>query len=171
MNENWGKLHFFLTFMFLNGTFFPMHILGVVGFPRRLADPYHYEHVLGTCMPLNQFMTWCAIVHGRVAGHLRRQLLLQHVLRTARAAAIRGTPTAWNGRPPARRATATSISNRSSTAARTNTARPRSTPTTTRRPSRRRGPTQPPADAPLALADDQPGHERGHGFVLRIDLA
>ena len=43
MNETWGKVHFFLTFIFLNGTFYTMHILGAVGFPRRLADPYDYE--------------------------------------------------------------------------------------------------------------------------------
>ena len=67
MNDSWGKLHFFLTFIFLNGTFYPMHILGAVGFPRRLADPYHYatfEHLL----PMNQFMTWCAI--GMVAAQI-----------------------------------------------------------------------------------------------------
>ncbi|MCE9546232.1 MAG: cbb3-type cytochrome c oxidase subunit I [Planctomycetia bacterium] len=60
MNEFWGKVHFLLTFMFLNGVFFPMHILGVVGFPRRLADPYQYEtfhHLLG----MNRFITYCAI--------------------------------------------------------------------------------------------------------------
>jgi cytochrome c oxidase subunit I len=33
--ERLGKVHFFLTFLFLNGTFFTMHILGAVGFPRR----------------------------------------------------------------------------------------------------------------------------------------
>ncbi len=43
MNEFWGKVHFFLSFIFFNGTFFPMHILGAGGFPRRLADPYHYR--------------------------------------------------------------------------------------------------------------------------------
>ena len=43
MNEIWGKIHFFLTFIFFNGTFFTMHILGAGGFPRRLADPYHYD--------------------------------------------------------------------------------------------------------------------------------
>jgi cytochrome c oxidase subunit 1 len=61
MNESLGKLHFFLTFVFLNGTFFTMHILGAVGFPRRLADPYHYE-TFRHLMPMNQFMTWCAIL-------------------------------------------------------------------------------------------------------------
>jgi cytochrome c oxidase subunit 1 len=67
MNEFWGKVHFFLTFIFLNGTFFPMHILGAAGFPRRLADPYHYpgfHHLQG----LNIFMTWCAI--GMVATQI-----------------------------------------------------------------------------------------------------
>jgi cytochrome c oxidase subunit 1 len=60
MNETLGKVHFFFTFIFLNGTFYPMHILGAVGFPRRLADPYHYE-TFRHLMPLNQFMTVCAI--------------------------------------------------------------------------------------------------------------
>lgn len=61
MNETLGKIHFLLTFIFLNGVFFPMHILGMVGFPRRLADPYHYE-TFRHLMPLNQFITWCAIL-------------------------------------------------------------------------------------------------------------
>ena len=60
MNETLGKIHFFLTFVFLNGTFYTMHILGVVGFPRRLADPYHYE-TFRELQPMNEFMTWCAI--------------------------------------------------------------------------------------------------------------
>jgi cytochrome c oxidase subunit 1 len=60
MDENLGKVHFFLTFLFLNGTFFTMHILGAVGFPRRLADPYDYE-TFRHLLPMNRFMTWCAI--------------------------------------------------------------------------------------------------------------
>ncbi len=67
MNEPLGKLHFLLTFLFLNGTFFPMHILGAVGFPRRLADPYHYE-TFRHLQPLNEFMTYCAI--GMVAAQI-----------------------------------------------------------------------------------------------------
>jgi cytochrome c oxidase subunit I len=63
MNEFWGKVHFFLTFIFLNGTFYTMHILGAVGFPRRLADPYHYE-TFAHLQPMNQFMTICAIAMG-----------------------------------------------------------------------------------------------------------
>ncbi len=55
-----GKVHFFLTFLFLNGTFYTMHILGAVGFPRRLADPYEYE-TFRHLLPMNQFMSICAI--------------------------------------------------------------------------------------------------------------
>ena len=67
MNEFWGKVHFFLTFIFLNGTFFTMHILGAVGFPRRLADAYHYE-TFHHLQPLNAFMTYCAM--GMVATQI-----------------------------------------------------------------------------------------------------
>jgi cytochrome c oxidase subunit I len=59
MDERLGKIHFLLTFLFLNGTFFTMHILGAVGFPRRLADPYHYE-TFRHLLPMNKFMTHCA---------------------------------------------------------------------------------------------------------------
>jgi cytochrome c oxidase subunit I len=37
-NERLGKLHFWMTFVGFNATFFPMHIIGVQGMPRRVAD-------------------------------------------------------------------------------------------------------------------------------------
>jgi cytochrome c oxidase subunit 1 len=61
MNDQWGKIHFALTFILMNCVFFPMHILGMRGFPRRLADPYHYD-TFRDLMPLNQFMSWCAFL-------------------------------------------------------------------------------------------------------------
>jgi len=61
MNEPLGKLHFFLTIIFFNGTFFTMHILGTGGFPRRLADPYHYE-TFKHLQTMNQFMTISAVL-------------------------------------------------------------------------------------------------------------
>jgi cytochrome c oxidase subunit 1 len=63
MNETLGKLHFLFSFIFFNGTFFTMHILGAGGFPRRLADPYQYE-MFAHMQPLNVFMTVCALGMG-----------------------------------------------------------------------------------------------------------
>ncbi len=63
MNEKWGKVHFVLTFLFSNGTFYPMHIIGVGGHPRRYYDSTLYaswEHL----QPLNVFMTVCALLLG-----------------------------------------------------------------------------------------------------------
>lgn len=37
-NETLGKWHFWLTAIFLNVTFFPMHFLGLAGMPRRIPD-------------------------------------------------------------------------------------------------------------------------------------
>jgi cytochrome c oxidase subunit 1 len=61
MSDRVGKAHFLLTFVFLNGTFFPMHFLGPM--PRRLADPYVYDSLKGL-LPLNQFITMCALAMG-----------------------------------------------------------------------------------------------------------
>ncbi len=38
LNETIGSWHFWLTFIGMNVTFFPMHFLGMMGMPRRIAD-------------------------------------------------------------------------------------------------------------------------------------
>ena len=60
MNETVGKIHFILTFIGFNCTFYPMHMLGIAGMPRRYADPYHFP-LWRHLQPLNAFMTYCAI--------------------------------------------------------------------------------------------------------------
>jgi cytochrome c oxidase subunit 1 len=49
-DESLGRLHFWLSFIFFNLTFGPMHFVGIDGMPRRVAD---YAH---------QFATWNAII-------------------------------------------------------------------------------------------------------------
>jgi cytochrome c oxidase subunit 1 len=65
MDERLGKIHFFLTFLFFNGTFFLMHIVGMHGHPRRIADPTVYEYLRGAgIVGMNQFMTISAFCLG-----------------------------------------------------------------------------------------------------------
>ncbi len=63
LDQRWGVIHFVLTFISLNGTFFLMHNLGIGGHPRRYATILYYpslEHL----QPLNVFMTICAMMLG-----------------------------------------------------------------------------------------------------------
>jgi len=59
MDEFWGKWHFWLTFLFYNGTFFAMHIVGTRGMPRRIADYTKYETFKGL-QGMNIFISMCA---------------------------------------------------------------------------------------------------------------
>ena len=61
MNERLGKIHFALTFLTFNGTFFLMHIVGLHGQPRRYADYTTFELFRGAGIrDMNIFMTYCA---------------------------------------------------------------------------------------------------------------
>jgi len=63
MSERWGKVHFALTFVFYNLTFFPMHILGIGGEMRRIYDPTVYDF-LRPLQPINVFITVSAFLLG-----------------------------------------------------------------------------------------------------------
>jgi cytochrome c oxidase subunit 1 len=63
MSESLGKVHWLLTFIAFNGTFFPMHILGVGGHMRRIYNPTQYEFLL-PLQPINVFITLSALLLG-----------------------------------------------------------------------------------------------------------
>ncbi len=93
-DEGLGKLHFWLTFVFFNATFMPMHWLGMEGMMRRVADyPAKWadlNFIISICAFIlgastlvflyNMVYSWCAGRAGagqpvagadaRVAGHL-----------------------------------------------------------------------------------------------------
>ncbi|HUY28659.1 MAG TPA: cbb3-type cytochrome c oxidase subunit I [Candidatus Binataceae bacterium] len=63
MNEKLGKLHFWITFVAFNCTFFPMHILGMGGHMRRIYNPTQYDF-LKPLAPINMFISISAFVLG-----------------------------------------------------------------------------------------------------------
>jgi cytochrome c oxidase subunit 1 len=65
MNDNLGKVHFFLTFIFANCTFFPMHMAGIAGLRRRIPD-ITAGHLEARTLPLNEFMSISALILGSV---------------------------------------------------------------------------------------------------------
>ncbi|MBX7103455.1 MAG: cbb3-type cytochrome c oxidase subunit I [Gemmataceae bacterium] len=63
MNETWGKIHFAITFVSANAAFYPMHLVGMAGQPRRYAMPVDapsMEHLQG----LNTWISVWAIIMG-----------------------------------------------------------------------------------------------------------
>jgi cytochrome c oxidase subunit I len=63
MNETLGKIHFWITFVAFNCTFFPMHILGMAGHMRRIYNPQQYDF-LKPIIPINEFISISAWVLG-----------------------------------------------------------------------------------------------------------
>src|SRR5712692_4780565 len=63
MNVTLGHLHFWPTFIFFNGTFFPMHIIGIGGHMRRIYNPTQYDF-LKPLQHWNVFMTVSALLLG-----------------------------------------------------------------------------------------------------------
>jgi cytochrome c oxidase subunit 1 len=61
LNGPLSKLHFWLTLVFFNVTFFPLHAIGLAGMMRRIANPLQYEFLVPHQW-LNQVATVGAIV-------------------------------------------------------------------------------------------------------------
>lgn len=65
--EFWGKVHFWLTFISANVTFFPQHFLGLAGMPRRIPDypdayaGWNYISTLGSSLGFVAALLFVAI--------------------------------------------------------------------------------------------------------------
>src|SRR5207245_11214379 len=59
MNETLGKIHFWLSFICINGVFMPMFFQGMAGLSRRLYDPTIYAHGRAI-QSLNVLISWSA---------------------------------------------------------------------------------------------------------------
>jgi cytochrome c oxidase subunit 1 len=64
MDNTLGKLHWALTFIFFNATFFPMHITGLWGMTRRYADWTMIPMSMDDMQGLNRMITYSAIALG-----------------------------------------------------------------------------------------------------------
>ncbi|HXF82801.1 MAG TPA: cbb3-type cytochrome c oxidase subunit I, partial [bacterium] len=63
MSERWGRWHFWLTFIGIYLTFFPMHFLGIAGMMRRIYSWQMYEYLRGV-WPVNTFVSVAAFMLG-----------------------------------------------------------------------------------------------------------
>ena len=138
-DERLGKLHFWLTFVSFNLTFGPMHLIGVQGMPRRVAD---YPEQFASW---NLFISLASFVLG-----LSTLIFVYNMVRSWRdrpraPRRTRGARSRSSGRSPRRRRSSTSTACRPSSAGRTSTACPaRSTASSS---PRARRPKTPPAVA------------------------
>ena len=117
-DERLGKLHFWLSFVFFNLTFGPMHLVGVDGMPRRVAD---YAQKYAT---INAIISVSSFLFGAVVPRLRLQHPRQLAARPEGRRRTRGGRTRSSGRCPRRRRSSTSTRSPPSSAARTSTACP-----------------------------------------------
>lgn len=84
-NETLGKIHFWLTVIAVNLTFFPMHFLGLAGMPRRIPD-YALQYT-----SFNEIATIGAFILG--AAQL---IFLYNIIATIRGGA-QASPRVWEG--------------------------------------------------------------------------
>lgn len=61
-NETLGQIHFWLTFIGANLTFFPMHFLGVSGMPRRIPDYPEMYQAWNTVCSFGAFFSFISIL-------------------------------------------------------------------------------------------------------------
>ncbi|GAB4393354.1 MAG: cytochrome c oxidase subunit I [Gammaproteobacteria bacterium] len=85
-NERLGQIHFWLTVISVNITFFPMHFLGLAGMPRRIPD-YALQFT-----DFNQIATIGAFIFG-----FAQLIFLYNVIQNVRGKGEKATAKVWEG--------------------------------------------------------------------------
>ena len=84
-DETWGKIHFWVSTIFLNVLFFPMHFVGLAGMPRRIPD---YSL---------QFADWNAVATIGAFGFGFSQLIFVYVVVKSMRSGKKATTEVWEG--------------------------------------------------------------------------
>ncbi len=84
-SEKWGKIHFWVSTVFLNVLFFPMHFVGLAGMPRRIPD-YNL-----------QFADWNAVATIGAFGFGFSQLIFVYVIFKCIKGGEKATDEVWEG--------------------------------------------------------------------------
>ncbi len=62
LNEGWGKVHFWVTFLAAYSTFFPMHLAGLAGEPRHYSQLTGGAASMAALVPLQRYITVSALI-------------------------------------------------------------------------------------------------------------
>jgi cytochrome c oxidase subunit 1 len=85
-NETMGKVHFWVSFLGFNLTFFPQHFVGLAGMPRRIPD-YGLQFA-----DFNMMSSIGAFIYG-----LSQLLFLYNVISTIRSGEKDASAKTWDG--------------------------------------------------------------------------
>ena len=62
LNQRWGKIHFWVTFLAAYSTFFPMHFAGLAGEPRHYSQLTGGVAAMAALVPLQRYITVSALI-------------------------------------------------------------------------------------------------------------
>ena len=81
-----GKLHFWLSFVGVNVTFFPMHFVGLAGMPRRIPD---------YALQFADFNSMASV--GAFISGFSQLVFIYNVIQNVRAGEKKATAQVWEG--------------------------------------------------------------------------